>query len=100
MLYITVHLYGKNGIRGEFREYEKKALDIFKKHGGEVVAAYAPVPGSGVEDMPDEIQVLRIGKKAAFDRFMIDPDRVSMAAERNSVIRRTEVFLSSEIVEY
>ena len=35
MLYVTVHLYGKNRIRGEFREYESKALSIFRKHGGE-----------------------------------------------------------------
>ena len=36
MLYITVHLYGKTGIAGEFKDYETKALNIFRRHGGEV----------------------------------------------------------------
>jgi uncharacterized protein (DUF1330 family) len=100
MLYITVHLYGRNGNPGEFREYEKKALDIFRRHGGEVVVAYTPAPGSGTGDVPDEIQVLRIKDKNALDGFMGDPDRVGMAAERESVLRRTEVFLSDRIVQY
>jgi len=100
MLYLTVHLYGRNGIPGEFREYERKALDIFKRHGGAVVVAYKPAPGSRTGDVPDEIQVLRIKDKTALDGFMGDPDRVGMAAERESVLRRTEVFLSGEIVEY
>lgn len=99
MLYMTVHLYGRNGIPGEFREYEKKALDIFKRHGGEVMVAFTPAapPGTGA---PDEIQVLRIRDRIAFDRFMGDPERVGMADERNSVIRRTDVFLSGEVVTY
>ena len=100
MLYITVHLYGRNGIPGEFREYEKKALDIFKRHGGEVVVAYTPARGSGSGDVPDEIQILRIRDKAALEGFMGYPDRAGMAAERESVLRRTEVFLSGEMVEY
>ena len=66
MLYITVHLFGKSGIRGEFRDYEAKALAIFRKHGGEVVIAYVPVAGgvgnvgTGGAAAPDEIQILKI----------------------------------------
>lgn len=62
--------------------------------------AYAPISPAGSEDVPDEIQVLRIANRAAFDRFMTDPDRVTMADERNSVIGRTEVFVSGEVVDY
>lgn len=103
MFYATVKLYGRNGVRGEFLSYERKALDIFKRHGGEVVAAYAPVLGPvGVNqaDFPDEIQILRIADRTAFDRFMQDPERLGLAAERDSVIRKTEVYLSGEIIGY
>ena len=100
MLYVTVKLYGRNGVRGEFFAYERKALDIFKRHGGEVVAAYVPAPDPSQADFPDEIQILRIADHSAFDGFMRDPERLGMAGERDAVIRKTEVYLSAEIIGY
>ena len=100
MLIITVHLYGKNGIRGEFKDYETKALSIFQKHGGEVVYTYVPLRNNNSVDIPDEIQVLKISNQEMFQKFMQDPERVSLAAERDSVIRKTEVFLSESMIEY
>jgi len=100
MLYITVKLYGKNGIHGEFKEYESKALKLFKQHGGEVLVAYVPSRDSENEDIPDEIQILRIENQTKFEAFMHDPERVQMSAERESVIKRTEVYISKEIIEY
>jgi uncharacterized protein (DUF1330 family) len=100
VLYATVKLYGKTGIKGEFRAYETKALNLFRRHGGEVVVAYAPRRNDSSADVPDEVQVLRIPGLAEFERFMKDPERLSMAQERERVIRKTEVFLSEEIIEY
>lgn len=100
MLYITVKLFGRNGIRGEFRDYETKALNIFRKHGGEVVVAYAPAPDNSQSEMPDEIQILKIPGRSDFDKFMNDPDRIKLADERNAVIRKTEVYTSEELIEY
>ncbi len=100
VLYLVVKLFGRAGVRGEFWEYENKALDLFRKHGGEVVAAFAPAPaGPGIE-MPDEIQILKMADRAEFDTFMKDPARVDMAAERDRVIRKTEVYLSEAIIDY
>ena len=104
MIYMTVHLFGFEGQSGGLRIYEKKALDIFKRYGGEVIVAYVPVEMGGGREMaaetPDEIQVLRISDRAAFDAFMKDPERAGMAAERARVIRKTEVFLSGDILSY
>ena len=100
MLYLTVKLYGRKGIRGEFREYETKALSLFRRHGGEVVVAYAPQRNDSAADFPDEIQILRIAGTAEFEGFMKDPERLTMADERDRVIRKTEIFLSQEIIEY
>jgi uncharacterized protein (DUF1330 family) len=100
MLYITVALYGKQKIKGEFREYEVKALNIFKKYGGQVIAAYVPVHDGRSEEMPDEIQVLRIASYAEFENFMNDPDRRKMTNERSQVIAKTDVYVSDEMVEY
>lgn len=100
MFYLTVKLYGKKRIRGEFRAYEKKALDIFRRHGGEVVAAYVPEPDKGQADYPDEIQILRIADRNAFEEFMKDPERLALSGERDAVIRKTEVYPSAEIIAY
>jgi uncharacterized protein (DUF1330 family) len=100
MLYVTVKLYGRNGIRGEFREYEAKALAVFRKHGGEVVVAYAPTIESGQIDVPDEIQILRISDREAFQKFMDDSERIKMSEERNRVIRKTEAYISDVIINY
>jgi uncharacterized protein (DUF1330 family) len=100
MLYLTVKLYGRTGTPGEFKDYEAKALAIFRKHGGEVLVAYAPVPDPAQAEWPDEIQVLRIAGPSEFERFMKDPARVAMASERDSVLRKTEVYLSREVVNY
>lgn len=106
MFYLTVKLYGKKRIRGEFRAYEKKALDIFRRHGGEVVAAYVPEPGKGqasdkdLAEYPDEIQILRIADRNAFEEFMKDPERLALSGERDAVIRKTEVYPSAEMIAY
>jgi hypothetical protein len=100
MLYVTVHLIKEASAGAGFREYEKKALGIFRRYGGEVVVAYSPIGLAGQGDVPDEIQVLRIPDRAGFDAFMADPERMGMAGDRERVIRKTEVFLSGEIIEY
>ena len=100
MLYVTVHLYGEMPAGAGLREYEKKALGIFKRHGGEVMVASSPLRVPGQRDIPDEIQILRIPDRAGFDAFMADPERAGMAEERERVIRKTEVFLSGEIIAY
>lgn len=100
MLYITVHLYGKTGASGEFKAYEIKALNIFKKYGGEVILAYTPLRKKDHSDSPDEIQILKIASQIEFDKFLSAPERIAMSLERDSVIKKTEVFLSDEIIEY
>ena len=100
MLYITVKLYGRTGQRGEFMDYEAKALAIFRKHGGEILVAYVPTFEKNQSERPDEIQILKISNRSAFEKFLNDSDRIKMADERNQVINRTEVYLSEEIISY
>lgn len=100
MLYITVEIFGRQGFRGEFREYETKALDLFRKHGGEVVVAYAPIRDVSRAEHPDEIQVLKIAGQSEFEAFLSDPERAKLAPERDAVIRKTEAYLSEEIIGY
>jgi len=99
-LYITVKIFGRTGRRGEFRDYETKALNLFRKHGGEIVIAYAPSKDGGQVDPPDEIQILKIADRSGFESFLNDPERIKMSGERDAVIKRTEVYISDEIIRY
>ena len=100
MFYLTVHLFGRHGVPGEFHAYEEKALAIFRRHGGEVVAAYTPLPDANRKDSPDEIHILRIADREAFDAFLRDPARIALAGERDAVLRKTEVFLPGKTSSY
>lgn len=100
MLYITAFIYGKQKIKGEFKAYESKTLSIFKKYGGEIVTAYAPVNNGNQEDFPDEIHILKIANKENFDKFLNDPERINLLDERNQVISKTVVYLSDELIAY
>jgi len=100
VVYATVKLYGRNRIKGEFKAYETKAVNLFRKYGGEVVVAYSPARNDASADFPDEIQILRITGTAEFERFMNDPERLAMSEERERVIRKTEIYLSEEIIRY
>ncbi len=71
-----------------------------KRHGGEIVVAYAPIPEPNGSETPDEIQILKISDRTDFESFMKDPDRLKMSDERNAVIRKVEVYISSEIISY
>jgi uncharacterized protein (DUF1330 family) len=101
---MTVQLFGNEGESAGLRAYEKKALAIFKRYGGEVVVAYVPANMGGERELtgetPDEIQVLRIPDRTGFDAFLNDPERMRMAEERARVIRKTEVFLSGDLIDY
>ena len=100
MLYLTVHLYGRQGVPGEFQAYEQHALDLFRRHGGEVLAAFTPQRTAASDDPPDEIQVLRIADQASLDAFLADPERTARAAEREAVIKRTVLYQSAALVNY
>ena len=80
------------------KAYEDKALRIFRKHGGEVVAAFKPDSKQDDTSIPDEIQVLKIHSMEAFEKFMNDSERVALSDERDQVIAKTEVFISKEDV--
>ena len=100
MIIIAVHLYAVSGAEAAMRIYEGKALRIFRKHGGEVLAAFKPAPEANGKPSPDEIQILRMASRDAFARFMVDPERVNLSEERKRAIAKTEVFISQTHVEY
>ncbi len=100
MLVILAHLYIHPGQEAPFRAYESQALAHFRRHGGEVLAAFRPRADASGKPTPDEIHVLRIGSEEQFAAFRADPALQALVDLRTQAIARTEIFVSQEVVEY
>ena len=100
MLYIVAKLYGHPGKTAELRAYEGKVLSLFRSHGGEVIAAFVPVPDPSMVEHPDEVHVLRIADRPRFEAFLSDPARQALSSERESALRMSEVSLSDTLITY
>ena len=117
MLYIIAHLYTNPDAADAFHLYEEKALVLFKKHGGTVIGAFKPErPGTGSTgrgqayqgtapdswdaEVPHEIHMPSIPTDEAFANYRNDPGILALAEERTRVIRKTDIFVSRETVQY
>ena len=100
LFYVVAQLYAYPGKEAEFREYEMQALRIVRKHGGELVCAFTPECMDANAETPTEIHVLRFVDRDAFDTFMSDPEHAAIADWRATVIRKTVIVVSGEIVDY
>jgi uncharacterized protein (DUF1330 family) len=102
MVHIIVHLFAAPGQKEGMKSYEDKVLRIFRKHGGEIVAAFKPSARLqlGGQPDPDEIQILTINSMEAFEGFKSDSERLDLSNERKRVITRTELFISKDEIIY
>ena len=73
--------------------YEDKVLRLIPEHGGRVLERGTVLPGSQYDgEPPAEVQFLEMPSAASLDAYMNDPRRLSMAAERDAAIARTDLF--------
>ncbi|UYM06364.1 hypothetical protein [Solicola gregarius] len=70
-------------------EYEDRVLALVPEHGGQVVQRAL---SDGRDGQPHEVQLFRFASQQMLDSYLADPRRASLAAERDRVIKRTEVF--------
>ncbi|WP_419817307.1 hypothetical protein [Glaciibacter flavus] len=106
-------LWAHPGKERDLTAYEDRVLDLLADHGATVVervirdqpvyttdqgsaasrTAGRPVdPAARTDDHPVEVQVYRFPDQGTLERYLSDPHRVALAAERDRVIRRTELF--------
>jgi hypothetical protein len=83
-----VFLWPCPGMEQALIAYEDAVLALVGEHDGTVVHR-AWTDGCGGK--PLEIQLFEWGSAAAMERFMADPRRVALAADRERAIARTEV---------
>jgi uncharacterized protein (DUF1330 family) len=100
MLLLTAHLYSHENNIAALRAFEQKALTIIQQYGGELIAAFQPANPGNSANIPDEIQLLKFPSLQALDAYRQSAEAAAIAAERLAAIRKTEIFISQEIVTY
>jgi hypothetical protein len=82
-------LWARPGEEAGLAAYEDAVLTYVADAGGQVVQR---VTGDGADGHPHEVQLYRFPDRAALDAYQSDPRRLALAAERDRVIARTDVF--------
>jgi hypothetical protein len=89
-LYLAL-IYLKPGQREALRQYENRALPLFRRHGGRFERILSPA-ALGAEtpdpDAPDEIHLLRFETAAGLEALRSDPEMVALRPLRQAVIRK------------
>ena len=109
-LLVVARLWLREGARvAEFEAFEREAVARLAAHGariervvrrrGEGEAGATP-KGGRAEDAPFEVHLLSFPSETAFAAWRADPDVRAMAARREALIARTEVFVGEAYEGY
>ena len=82
-------LWANEGLADAMSAYEDAVLALIGEHGGVVLQR---VQGDGAEGSPHEVQLFRFSNQESIDAYIADPRRLALAAERDRVVARTDVF--------
>ena len=100
MYYLIVHLTIVPGMLRQFRDYERSALAILRRHGGELVTAFTPERSPVDDSQPDEIHVIRLADRAGFEAFRADSAHQALSELRAQCVRNTTLYFSETTVTY
>ena len=100
MFYVIARLYIVPGMRPQFRDYERSALAILRRHGGELLCAFTPEVSAESDPVPDEIHVIRFADRARFEAFRADSAHQALSGLRAQCIRKTTLYLSETVLTY
>jgi uncharacterized protein (DUF1330 family) len=79
-----------------FKEFEKKAISIMKKHNGQLLTAFtADKAESTIQDV-DEVHELQFENLEAFKQYRLDPELQKLSALRNQGILTTTIIVSGK----
>ena len=82
-------LWAVAGRSADLHAYEDAVLRLVTDHDGTIVSREL---GDGADGTPHEVQIFTFRDAAALDGYLADPRRTDLAAERDRVVARTELF--------
>lgn len=96
-MFLVVHLWAKPDQIAALRVYEDAALEIFRRHGGQIHQLLRPDAAISASDCSDEIQLLQIASMAQWDTFRGSQEIAALKNQRDACIARTRVFFCSAL---
>ena len=100
MIYLVVRLTWVPGKAADGSDYERTVMQLWKEHGGEIIAAFKPLAQADGLPPADEVQILRIPTQAQLDAYLSDPRRLTLSPKRAASIALTEITISDKMVSY
>jgi hypothetical protein len=88
---LCVLLWARPGAADAMAVYEDTVLALLAEHDGRLLQRARTLPG-GPDGAPDETHVIEFAGAAGYDGFLADPRRAALAADRDAVIARTELY--------
>ncbi|MCD2443046.1 hypothetical protein LQ757_12255 [Agromyces sp. SYSU K20354] len=82
-------LWARPGLEDDLVAYEDRVLALLPDYGVEVTERVRSDRGP---EHPLEIQLYRVPSQVLLDAYLADPRRLELAAERDRVVARTELF--------
>ena len=88
-IHLCCLLWARPGLAADMIRYEDAVLALISEHGGTVIQRGV---GDGADGTPHEVQLFIFRDQAALDSYLADPRRTELAADRDRVVERTELF--------
>lgn len=95
MIHILIMINAGAGGLDAVRQYESKVVPIIREHGGKMLSAFKPL-----NNPPDEIHLIEFASEEALALYQKDSRVVELRAEREIAIAKTNLYVSSEIINY
>lgn len=89
MLALHVQLTVRTSKALAYRDYEAACVRIMSAHGGRLLAAFRPEGPAG--DTFTEVHILSFPTEAAFQNYLSDPERLSLAPLQEECILQASV---------
>jgi len=94
-LYILVRLWIRRGFKAEFEAYERKVSRIMARYDGVIDRAIRVSGAAGGSDASFEVHLLKFPSRARYDAYLDDPERGSLAGERNGIITNSDILVGA-----
>ncbi len=94
-------IYLAPGQREALRQYERRVLPVFKRHGGAFeriwIPAAAPTDPLADPDAPDEVHLLRFDREDGLEAARRDPEMQALAALRARIVRKAVLLRVADV---
>lgn len=95
MIHVLIMIHVGPGGLDALRRYESKVVPIIREHGGKIISAFKPL-----NNPPDEIHLIEFSSREALAQYQQDGRVVELKSEREKAIAKTDLYISSEIINY